>query len=142
MSLHRYESVHSQEAHRDSDEELEFSDNETEVLRTSDDLRRHDQETISAEEEAERLLTGSEKDGRGLTGLFRRDGKPKDENRVPSKRRRKSSWRRSRSGEDGELMYKVEEGGRSSSTDISSDEDSGSLQTTPEKHQVGNSYRT
>ncbi|KAF7193393.1 putative pyrophosphatase/phosphodiesterase [Pseudocercospora fuligena] len=136
MSLHRYESVPSQEARRDSDEELELSDNETEVLRTSDDFRRHDQETISTEEEVKRLLTGSGKNERGLTGLFRRDGKPKDEKRVPSKRRRKSSWRRGRGGEDGELMYKVEEGGRSSSTDVSSDEDSGRPQETPEKHQT------
>ncbi|KXT12754.1 hypothetical protein AC579_679 [Pseudocercospora musae] len=135
MSLHKYESVPSQEARRDPDGELELSDDETEVPRTSDDLRRHDRETIAAEEEAERLLTGSEKDGPGLTSLFRRVGQPKDEKRVSSRRRRKSSWRRSRGGEDGELVYKVEEGGRSSSTDVSSDEDSGRLQTPPEEHQ-------
>ncbi|KAK4507817.1 hypothetical protein PRZ48_001552 [Zasmidium cellare] len=96
------------------------SDHETDS-RTSADVQRHDRETIEAEEEAERLLTGEDEkaqDVGGLAHIFQRDGKEDDHKR--SRRRHRKTGRRSRGGNDeSELLYKVEEGGRSSSAESS-----------------------
>ncbi|GAB7365916.1 hypothetical protein MBLNU230_g7244t1 [Neophaeotheca triangularis] len=83
--------------------------------KSSADLRRHDQETLATEEDAERLLAGDEK---GSSGVFGEHG--------ASKRQRKSFRRKKRrggggsgggggGGEEKELMYDMEAaGGRSS----------------------------
>lgn len=96
------------------------SDNETDS-RTSADVQRHDRETIEAEEEAERLLAGGQdrsQDVRGLAHIFGREGTERDHKR--SRRRQRKAGRRSRGGnEESELLYKVEEGGRSSSAESS-----------------------
>ncbi|KAF2172523.1 hypothetical protein M409DRAFT_17756 [Zasmidium cellare ATCC 36951] len=96
------------------------SDNET-ASRTSADVQRHDRDTIETEEEAERSLAGDPEktqDVGGLAHIFRRDGNEGDHKR--SRRRQRKAGRRSRGGNDeSELLYKVEEGGRSSSAESS-----------------------
>jgi hypothetical protein len=86
--------------------------------RTSEDVRRHDHETLNAEEEAERLL-GGEKEGESrLKALFKRDGESRSE-RKKSRRKRRREGR----GEKRELMYEMEEGGPRSSSAESSEVD-------------------
>lgn len=79
------------------------SENENEVRtpRSSEDARRHDRETLHAEDEAERLLGG----GGGGGSSEKAAGQ-----RQPRRQRR----RRKGTGEKGEseLMYAMEEGGR------------------------------
>ena len=91
--------------------------------RTSEDVRRRDHETLTAEEEAERFLSndGREEKRSRIRHLFRRD----DEKVTESKRQRRKESKRKRrrkknKGEESELMYEMEEGGpRSSSAESS-----------------------
>lgn len=80
----------------DSDDPVSDSE-QLRTPRSSEDARRHDQETLNAEDEAERLLGRAEK--------------------RTSPRRQKKNRRRRRDGEkveESELMYAMEEGGRTS----------------------------
>ena len=85
--------------------------------RMSEDVRRHDRETLTAEEEAERLLGSGEK-GTSIAQRFAE--------RTESRRQRRRARRREQrvkgagGGEKRELMYDMEGGRRSSSE--SSDE--------------------
>jgi hypothetical protein len=93
-----------------------YADDETEI-RTSLERRQHDYETLTAEEEAERLLLG------GNDATSDRNFKQKS-----SRQRKKGLMgRRKRSSTamdaEGELLFKAEKGGRSSSED-SHDSDS------------------
>ncbi|KAK0946545.1 hypothetical protein LTR29_002013 [Friedmanniomyces endolithicus] len=75
------------------------------VLRTSGDVRQHDQETLATEEEAEKMLAGGEK-----AASVGRNGRSRRQNRSRSGRRT----------EKRALMYRMEEGGpRSSSAESS-----------------------
>lgn len=131
MSLHKYEKLPGhQENLRDSD--ADFSDSEAGLPRTSDDIRRHDLETITAEEEAERLLADNEKTGGGGSANTHNGDK-----RLSLRRRRQGSWRSSRSEEEGERVDKVEDGDRPSSSVNSSEEDVSRLRSTQMNHQVG-----
>lgn len=90
-------------------------------LRTSADVQGHDRDTITAEEEAERLLAvGRERPQEvgGLAHMFRRDGDESNQKRSRRRQRRKDRRSRGYNGES-ELLYKVEEGGRSSSAESS-----------------------
>ena len=110
---------------RPEDDGFSGSDNEhhdsARAQRTSEDVRRRDQETLTAEEEAERLL-GREREqtmpgGGSRIGQFfgRSDGVEKG-----SRRKRKRAGRKSRKEQKRELMYEMEEGGpRSSSAESS-----------------------
>lgn len=88
------------------DEEL---DDDHDEPRLSEDVRRHDNDTLTAEEEAERLLGGSEKASRSTSNV-----------QKSRRQHRKRDSRRRDGGKDGELMYEMEEGGpRSSSAESS-----------------------
>ena len=93
--------------------------------RTSDDVRRHDQDTLGAEEEAERLLGGQEEkrepaSGTRLAKIFARsDGEDR-----PARREKRRTRRRARKEEKRELMYEMEEGGPRSSSAESSEHSS------------------
>jgi hypothetical protein len=109
--------------------------------RTPGEVRRHDEETLTAEEEAERLLTGGADRGasRGGRGGRRRDGNDGTFNEKRHTKRRKR--RAARGGEEGELMYEMEEGGpRSSSAESSgnsSEVDMATLGQAQARHKVG-----
>lgn len=90
-------------AYEKLDRPVDSDDSENEAAlrtpRSSEDARRHDQDTLNAEDEAERLLGGGEKASAGQ--------------RVPRRQRR----RKRREGgkvEESELMFALEEGGRAS----------------------------
>lgn len=108
--------------------------------RTSADVARHDRETITAEEEAERLLTGDQEkpqDARRLARMFRRD--ERDQKRSRRRQRRKDR-RSGRHNGESELLYKVEEGARSSSAESSpnsSEVDMGRIRQAHAKRKVG-----
>jgi predicted AlkP superfamily pyrophosphatase or phosphodiesterase len=93
----------------DNDEEEQASQNNSDIeddFRTSQEVRRHDAETIEAEEEAERLLAGGSAEK--AVSSQRRE------------RRKKSRRRDGREKEERELVYDVEQGGpRSSSAESS-----------------------
>lgn len=113
MSGSAYEKVDHEEDLSESDNDYDSAD----VPRTSEDVRRHDRETIAAEEEAERLLGRG--DVQGSSKWFKRQ---EDGDKEPSRRqkRRQRRRRRKNGGEESELMYEMEEGGqRSSSTESS-----------------------
>lgn len=107
--------------------------------RTSADIRHHDRETIAAEEEAERLLTGDQEksqDAGGLAHIFRLD--EGEHKRSRRRQRRKDRESRSHNGEN-ELLYKAEEGNRSSSAESSansSEVDMGRMRQTHAKRKV------
>lgn len=61
---------------------------------------RYYQETLNTEEEAERLLMGVQ--GR------------REQHKSKRRKGRQDKWRGSRNGDASELMFKIEEGGRSS----------------------------
>ncbi|KAK0256531.1 hypothetical protein B0A54_04628 [Friedmanniomyces endolithicus] len=90
----------------DSDSDSNDSETEDEgVLRTSGDVRQHDQETLATEEEAEKMLAGGEK------------AAPSGHNGRSRRQKRSRSGRRT---EKRALMYQMEEGGpRSSSAESS-----------------------
>lgn len=103
----------------DSDESDNEYDGSAPAQRTSEDVRRHDRETLGAEEEAERLLGGQKggAESSRLGKIFRREGR--DERRKKRRASRREA-RRARKGEKRELMYEMEEGGpRSSSAESS-----------------------
>ena len=79
--------------------------------RTSEDLRRHDRETLAAEEEAETLLGGggAEKESR-MGKLFHRRAE-----RREARRQRRKERKKGKQGGKGELMYDMEQGERASS---------------------------
>lgn len=94
-------------AHEKLDRPVDSDDsaNEADELRTprsSEDARRHDQETLNAEDEAERLLGGGG-GGERIRG----------EKRSPRKQKRRKR-REGEKVEESELMYAMEEGGRGS----------------------------
>ena len=95
-----------------SDEGSEHDSPAQARARTSEDVRRRDQETLTREEEAERLLGG---------GGEKRHGKsPSRREKRQKKRASKREKRRSKRGEESEVMYEMEEGGpRSSSAESS-----------------------
>ena len=110
---------------RPEDDGFSGSDNEhhdsARAQRTSEDVRRRDQETLTAEEEAARLLGGERElsmpGGGSRIGTFlgRSDG-----DRNEPRRKKKRARRKSRKEEKRELMYEMEEGGpRSSSAESS-----------------------
>lgn len=85
--------------------------------RTSAEIREHDQETLTAEEDAERILDSKRRTGT-VASLFRRD----DHSDIWLSEKTKRRARRKRGGgvERRELMYEMEEGGpRSSSAESS-----------------------
>ncbi|KAK4545645.1 hypothetical protein LTR36_002598 [Oleoguttula mirabilis] len=87
------------------------SDDES-LPRTSGEVGRHDEDTLTAEEEAEKLLGGRSR-GVGSTLFGGGDG------RQDGGRRKRGS-KRQRKGEKREVMYEMEEGGpRSSSAESS-----------------------
>ena len=89
-----------------------------EKIRTSEDVRRHVEETLAAEEEAEKLLGGGSEAGeKSFSQRFsdRRDARR--QRRRESRREKRNSRRGGKEG--GELLYDTETGGRSSSEDAS-----------------------
>lgn len=101
MPFPRYDNV---DAANDSESENEYRDSV--APRTSEDVRKHDHETLTAEEEAERLL-GRQDPGRSRIGkLFNRDGDAQAARTTRRKRRSKGDL-----DEKKELMYEMEEGG-------------------------------
>lgn len=130
MARTNYEKVdqtHADEAVDDSDYEA-ASDNET-LPRTSVDVRRRDHETLTAEEEAERLLSGP------ASGADRRLQRREDRRHARDDRRRERKSNKRRKGEKRELMYEMEEGGpRSSSAESSRDSSEVDLAKLGETH--------
>jgi hypothetical protein len=103
----------------------DYADDEPEI-RTSTERRQHDYETLTGEEEAERLLLGgndtaSSKKSKNKSSSQRRKG-------LLSRRPRRSNG----TDDEGELLFKAEKGGRSSSED-SSDSNSRRLNVNPLK---------
>ena len=109
--------------------EDEFKDS-SEQARPSEDIRREDQEIVEDDEEAERLLT----EGQHASGLATLFGRGQNENGVKISRRERRQYRREArremgekgekrksrgTGEEGELLYKMEEGAPRSSSDLS-----------------------
>lgn len=68
--------------------------------RTSEDVRRHDRETLTAEDEAEQLLTSRDQDARGLNAIFSRG--------VTSGR----SWKDDDEKDEDDALYEMEQGGQ------------------------------
>ncbi|KAF2452471.1 alkaline-phosphatase-like protein [Lineolata rhizophorae] len=110
--------------------------------RPSEELASHDRELLDEEEERERLLTGAQSRSvrQGIQALFARAGPGGAGNdasareRTGSRRekrsaRRKEARRKRRGGEEGELMYEMEEGGRRSESEASSERDQHRLGT-------------
>lgn len=85
-----------------------------EKARTSEDVRRHDRETLTAEEEAERLLGGENEEKGASFGRRLADRREARRQRRREARRGKRKGRRG-DGEGGELLYDTEHGRRSSS---------------------------
>lgn len=113
-------------APQSDDEEVEEGEVEDVGGRPSVEVRRFDHETIAAEEEAERLLTGSEE------GAISKRSRTKQSSRT-------TRWNRAENVES-ELMYKVEEGARSPSSGSSSSSGTTDLQRLKEsqvKSKVG-----
>lgn len=108
------------------------SDDE-EKARTSSEVRRHDRETLTAEDEAEKLL-GGEGVGRSQADA---------ESRRKKKRRRRAG--NGGEGEKREVMYEMEEGGpRSSSAESLLSSSEGDMQRLGEaqaRKKVGHLYR-
>jgi hypothetical protein len=90
----------------------DYVDDEPEI-RTSTERRQHDYETLTGEEEAERLLLGGSEAAPGK----------KSKNKSSSQRKKGLLSRRPRrsngTDDEGELLFKAEKGGRSSSEDSS-----------------------
>lgn len=85
--------------------------------RTSTEIREHDHETLTAEEDAERLLVNQRRTGT-VSSLFRKNSR--DDLRLSDKSKGRNRRRRGGGVERRELMYEMEEGGpRSSSTESS-----------------------
>ncbi|KAK1041850.1 hypothetical protein LTS16_009219 [Friedmanniomyces endolithicus] len=105
----------------DSDSDSNDSETEDEgVLRTSGDVRQHDQETLATEEEAEKMLAGGEK------------AAPSGHNGRSRRQKRSRSGRRT---EKRALMYQMEEGGpRSSSAESSGRSSEGNDSRVGEAH--------
>lgn len=96
---------------RPADDGSSGSEDEINHLRTSEDVRMRDQETLTAEEEAERLL-GS---GNGAASSHQSRREVREQRRRERRREKKRS---NGQEEKRELMYEMEEGGpRSSSAD-------------------------
>lgn len=91
----------------DVDDDLE----ETRAGRTSEDVRMHDRETLTAEEEAEKFLGGQEKEPSKIGKIFGRNDEPQQRRQS-----RRSKRRRQNQTEKRELMYEMEEGGPRSSS--------------------------
>ncbi|KAF2088229.1 nucleotide pyrophosphatase family protein [Saccharata proteae CBS 121410] len=109
-----------------SDEDSGFEDEaELKAHKTSQELRRHDQGLLDEEEERERILISDA--GNNTGGLGRLFGGKADKARIGRRDRRKykrearRDRRNRRRGEDSELMYEMEEGGRSSGSGSSRD---------------------
>ena len=110
---------------RPEDDDFSGSDNEhhdsAQAQRTSEDVRRHDHDTLTAEEEAERLLGGKQEQSLpgGSSRIGKLFGRSEGDGKGP-RRKRKRAGRKSRKEEKRELMYEMEEGGpRSSSAESS-----------------------
>ncbi|QIW96891.1 hypothetical protein AMS68_002409 [Peltaster fructicola] len=96
------------------------SSNTRRRLRTSADVRRHDRETLTAEEEAERLLAGDEGGASALSSIFKSEGK--------------QPWYKSRTArvddveKEEEVLHDVEQGDRSHSIGSSRNSSEADLQ--------------
>ena len=101
--------------------------------RTSEDVRQHDQETLAAEEEAERLLAG------GSEKASSRRAQRRDERRQ-RRRDRRMDRRKKKYGGESELMYQMEEGGprdsSAESSERSNEVDMQRLAETQARHKV------
>ena len=96
------------------DDGFSDSDNEYNAVRASEDVRNRDQETLNAEEEAERLLAPEHGPSK-LGQLLGTDGEKSQRTKGRRQRRRGKA-----ASEKKELMYEMEEGGpRSSSAESS-----------------------
>lgn len=112
----------AQQRNLDSQDESDIEDNgSVERLRSSEETRRYDRSTLTAEEEVERLLATEKSSNTRLGRLYgirdtatRADAVEKKGGR---KRRRKGRW--GRDGAEEELIFKAEEGERSSSAESS-----------------------
>lgn len=98
-------------------------------VRTSDDVRRHDRETLTAEEEAERLLSRDDQDASALSSIFkgdrtRRSGKAWYEGRTA---RRKQEEEKEEEQEEA-VLRDVEEGGRRHSAESSGESSEADMQ--------------
>lgn len=104
--------------------------------RTSEDVRRHDRETLTAEEEAERLLGGggSEEKASGFGQRFADRRAARRQRRREARREKRSRKKGGR--EESELMYDMETGHRSSS-ESSSETDLRRLKETQARQKVG-----
>lgn len=114
MSSAKYEKVDPiEDGDADLSDSNEEYDYDTTQDRTSEDVRRHDLETLTAEEEAERLLRPESKKKLSQRG--------DDEKREARRQRRKErgSKRSKRKGEENELMFTMEEGGPRASDESS-----------------------
>lgn len=101
MALQDYEKVERVEPASESDDDDNDEEDEVTLPRTSEEVRRHDMETLTAEEEAERLLTGSSSRGDRTKG--RRDGERRGQRRRNKKRDGKNRTEK-------EVMFRLEEG--------------------------------
>ncbi|KAK3059179.1 hypothetical protein LTR09_000745 [Extremus antarcticus] len=98
------------------------SDDGERAARPSEDVRRHDRETMTAEDEAERLIGGGPTEESRMGKSYRGDG---------AQRKKKRRRRDGRSGEEEkrELMYEMEEGGpRNSSAESVTSSSEGDMQ--------------
>jgi hypothetical protein len=107
------------------DHDHDYVDDEREI-RTSTERRQRDYETLTGEEEAERLLLAGDE----ATSSRRSKNKSSNQRKqgLLSRRPRRSNG----TDDEGELLFKAEKGGRSSSED-SSDPDSSRSNANPLK---------
>lgn len=143
MPRREYEKVAPAEAddHFDAsdsaaDSDIEHHDGvQVRHLRTSDETRRHDGETLAAEEEAEQLLVGGKSSRVGRLFGQKEGSREARKGRDHAKRKRRGGEK----GGESELMYAMEEGPRNSdeSSGNSSEVDFHNLKETQAKHKVG-----
>ncbi|KAK5129382.1 hypothetical protein LTR08_003542 [Meristemomyces frigidus] len=108
MARSDYDTVEQDGVGEPLDASDEGSDDES-IPRTSREVRRHDMETMTTEEEAERLLG---KPSSGSRGLF---GRVEDDDVRHEARRAERGSKKRRRSEKSEPMYELEEGGPMSS---------------------------
>jgi len=151
MSGDTNKNVRRQSIDDESDNYEDEFKHSSEQARPSEDIRREDQEIVEDDEEAERLLTEGQHVS-SLRGLF---GRGQNDTGVKINRREQRQYRREArrdgrqkgekrksqgTGEEGELLYKMEEGAPRSSSDLSAYSDGDEYQKSevvPQRQEVG-----
>ena len=127
------------ESYRDesSDPESDFeNDPVAQHARTSTELAQHDRGLLDEEEEREKLLAAGgvqPAPSKGFFGRRHRDGEPagtelnKNKRRLRRSHKTRRGKKRSGKDEEGELLYEMEEGGKSYDTSSQASSSSGEL---------------